>query len=80
MAQVLEQLADVVELLVHRDFGVAPMLPKVCSVVAQDRHGRWGTALDGAPRRHRHAHDLVDAAQRAHRRTRKAEVGGVDLA
>jgi hypothetical protein len=52
-----------VELLANSDLGVATMLPKVGSVVAQDRCDRRGSALDGSPRGYWPANKLVDAAQ-----------------
>ena len=78
--QVSEQLADVVELLADRDLWVATMLPKMSSVVAQNRQGRWRTAFDKLPWWDRLAHYRVNAAQRAHRRNRKTDMGGIDRA
>ncbi|OTP68080.1 hypothetical protein PAMC26577_34850 [Caballeronia sordidicola] len=64
--QVLEELANLVELLADRDLGVAPMLSQVGTIVAQDRRDRLRTAFDGPPWWHWHANDLIDAVQRAH--------------
>jgi hypothetical protein len=56
------------------------MLAEVGSVVAQQCRGGRRVALDRRPRGYGCAHDLVDASQRPHRRTRETEIGDLDLA
>lgn len=69
------------ELLAHRHLGVAPVLAEMGGVVAQNRCGGRGPALEGPPRESRaRAHDLMDMAQCAQGRAGAAEVGGGDAA
>src|SRR5688500_6808076 len=70
---VVEQLADVIELLADRDLRVASMPSKVGRVVAQNGRSRWRAALDRSPRQDWDADDLIDTAQSAHRRSREPE-------